>query len=384
MAVGPMTKLAAVNRMLAALGMGTVTALGATRAATTAANTLDRVTDELLERTWWFNIEDKIYVIPSAADWMHLGPKIIEADAYDLDVRLAERGTGRRIYGLKNYRFEWTKGPTNLLSDPFNMTAGTWTNSSLTSVTADQGQDPNGQDLADRLIGVDAEQLYQDIPTASVTDGATYEFGGYFSVPSSGTGDQVRLTLAHQGGTNSGIIQFNLATGTISDVSGLAYDGQIIPVENDNYYVRARMLVDVSTYGGSAIRYSIQPDDVAGADDTVDVWGTHVKVGDASPERLTGLISFSDSPDEPDTSGAFAAVPAVARTFIMAKASRILHDQLLGSSDYRRILLRDEQEAMIRLLQADDRVQDANELTDNDTLSFASQTRRRNTPLTWT
>ena len=384
MAVGPMTKLAAVNRMLAALGMGTVTALGATRAATTAANTLDRVTDELLERTWWFNIEDKIYVIPSAADWMHLGPKIIEADAYDLDVRLAERGTGRRIYDLKNYRFEWTKGPTNLLSDPFNMTAGTWTNSSLTSVTADQGQDPNGQDLADRLIGVDAEQLYQDIPTASVTDGATYEFGGYFSVPSSGTGDQVRLTLAHQGGTNSGIIQFNLATGTISDVSGLAYDGQIIPVENDNYYVRARMLVDVSTYGGSAIRYSIQPDDVAGADDTVDVWGTHVKVVDASPERLTGLISFSDNPDEPDTSGAFAAVPAVARTFIMAKASRILHDQLLGSSDYRRILLRDEQEAMIRLLQADDRVQDANELTDNDTLSFASQTRRRNNPLTWT
>jgi len=366
MAIGPLLKLQAVNEILADLGQSPVTALQATRDAISAEGALDRAVRELLEGEWWFNSDDEEYVVPTAPGWVHLPDDIVTADAWEKQVRLVERGVGRRLWDVTNRSFDLSRygGPSNLLASPYDFSAADWTASTLT-VNADSQVSPEGTTLADRLVAASgASLIYQDVAGADLTQGQEYDFGLYAAPLSSSptdNGDAFSILLAHNGGTNNGLVTVDLTAGALTLSSGLAFKASVQPVEHGLYLVRARMVYDPATYGGSGFRYSIFP----GQTDTVAAWGAWLKAADTSPVRLEVERSFSAKDSVEDTAGPFSSMPAEARTYAVAKAARYAQFQVIGDTSSDDRLRANELAAYTRLLQADDEVSDPNALRDN-------------------
>jgi hypothetical protein len=178
------TRLSGVNYALRLLGHSPVNALGAGKGAEVIEARIDAASRELQDRPMWF-MRERYTPTLSARGYAHL-PDIYELPpdgnrSHRIDVR-----EGRRIFDVSNQTYVWAAAPVNLVTDPFDLTTGSWTPASLTAADGTGFQPPVEDDPLRRVTSLTESgqnaSIAQTIAAAGFTDGQEYVISLYYAM----------------------------------------------------------------------------------------------------------------------------------------------------------------------------------------------------------
>ncbi len=346
-------KLDAVNRVLLTMGAPIANTIASSRAAKLVDSTIDQATEDLCNRSWWFNTTINLKIATAASGWIHLPNDVTNLDSDDYG---QYHDRDRRFYNKRDRTFEFAI-PTNLLTNPDDPSHADWDkDSGDIVVTLDRAQVPaQGVREGHKIDDTDAagiKKLTQAI--TGLTDQVIYEYSMYVKV-GAGTllGANFQLQCNHTGGTQIGYHAVDLTDGSTT-ITGWLYDAETLTLDDSWYFLRGKVKFDVAD--GSGITFSVVPDAVgsSAANQDVHMWKPQFVVSGTGvfPMCLVHLMEFLD-------------LPTAARQFVLAASARKSHGRLIGTNSRTQELAVDENKAMETLMKAQLKQSDSNQLTDS-------------------
>lgn len=234
------SRLDGVNAVLDLLGYQRVAALGAGGQADVVERLLQKAVRELQDIAWWFNWE-RFTPTLSARGFAHLPEEYALPEDGNTDRRFALK-SGRRLYDAVNRTYVWDAAPTNLVSDPFDPSAGSWAVNNLT-VAEETGATAPCLDTARRGVYRLTEtaalgDLTQDIAAASFSDGQEYVVSAYVAASAAAALETMTTSLRLNAVSTSNLAVLNAMTardpnaawGTVVDTHN-AYGSEVTRVD---------------------------------------------------------------------------------------------------------------------------------------------------------